>query len=230
MHAPQSYIDRSENGVYGAEIEHLDALLGDLLAELKRLEIDEQTLVIFTSDNGAAPQPHRSNAPLRGSKGTTFEGGHRVPCVMRWPGVIPPGTSCDELTTAMDLLPTLGRLAGIDPPSRSHHRRPRHRPLMRGEPNASPYEAFFYYFRNRLEAVRRGKWKLHVHYDQTAGALYDLASDIGETTDRAADHPDIVESLMERAGNAGSISAMNRFCGIAVATVGRRGAWPTRAR
>ncbi len=200
LHAPQSYIDRSENGVYGAEIEHLDALLGDLLDELKRLEIDQQTLVIFTSDNGAAPGPHRSNAPLRGSKGTTFEGGHRVPCVMRWPGVIPPGTTCDELATAMDLLPTLGRLAGVEPPTDRIIDGHDIGPLIRGEPNAaSPCDAFFYYFRNRLEAVRRGKWKLHVHYDQTAGALYDLEFDVGETTDRAERHPDLVESLMELA-------------------------------
>ena len=196
LHAPQEYTDRSGNGVYGAEIEHLDTCLGDLLDELKRLGLEENTLVVFTSDNGAAPQPHRSNAPLRGHKGTTFEGGHRVPCIMRWPGTIPAGAVCSELTTAMDLLPTFGRLAGLEPPADRVIDGHDIGPLMRGESGvASPYEAFYYYFRDRLEAVRAGDWKLHFGFDQKPGALYNLRDDIGETTDRRDERPDLVDGL-----------------------------------
>jgi len=152
--------------------------------------------VIFTSDNGGATQHGSSNAPLRGHKGTTWEGGIRVPCIMRWPGMIPAGTQCAEVATAMDLLPTFARLAGQIAP---HDRIIDGKdivPLMTAEPGASStYSEFYYYRELQLQAVRAGDWKLHL----TSGELYNLRTDIGETTDVAAAHPEVVADLQMRA-------------------------------
>lgn len=196
LHPPAEWLERSGNGTYGAEIEHLDALLGELLDELVALGIERETLVIFTSDNGAAPQPHRSNAPLRGHKGTCFEGGQRVPALMWWPGTIPAGGTCRELITAMDFLPTFAALAGLDALADRVIDGRDITPLMRGAPEArSPHQAFFYYFRNRLKAVRSGDWKLHFTWDAQPGALYHLGRDIGEQHDCAADEPEAMTAL-----------------------------------
>jgi hypothetical protein len=121
---------------------------GALLWELERQGLTENTLVIFTSDNGGAKT--ESNRPLRGKKGTTWEGGMRVPCLMRWPGRIPAGRECRELATAMDLYPTLAALGGAELPADRIIDGRDIRPLMfSGGTAASPHEAFFYYLGNR---------------------------------------------------------------------------------
>lgn len=199
LYAPQRFLEQSRNGRYGAAVEHVDWCMAVLFHELQQLGLDDQTLVVFTSDNGGAPQHGASNAPLRGSKGTTWEGGMRVPCIMRWPGVIAPGTECAELTTAMDLLPTLARLAGRNPPDDRLIDGKEILPLILGAPDASSqYDVFYYYREHELQAVRAGDWKLHL----TSGELYNLRDDIGETTDLAEKHPDIVTDLEERAADA----------------------------
>ena len=211
---------KSERGLYGDVMMEIDWSVGQILSTLKRLDIDEKTLVIFCSDNGPwlSYGDHSGLAkPLREGKGTSFDGGHREPTVMRMPGKIPAGTVCNEPASTMDILPTVAKLTGAKLPA--------HRidgkdiwPLMSGVPGAkSPHEAFFYYRSFALEAVRSGKWKLHMShsYRTLAGrqggtggqpakyeqgkigpALFDLAGDIGEQHDVSARHPAIVKRLM----------------------------------
>ncbi len=200
LYASERFRGKSDNGKFGDAVEEIDWSTGEILATIKRLGIDRQTLVIFTSDNGANPRHGGSNLPLRGSKGSTWEGGQRVPCIMRWPGKIPAGTTCGELCSTLDLMPTLAKLAGTAAPADRIIDGKDVRPLIFGQPDAkSPHEAFFYYHRGNLQAVRSGKWKLHLPRKQrdreVAGKLYDLAADIGEQKDVAADNPDVVAKL-----------------------------------
>ena len=109
---------KSANGLYGDAIEELDWSAGEVLKALKENGLDENTIVVWTSDNGAANRnpPQGSNAPYKGMGYTTAEGGQRMPCIVRWPGKVPAGSVCDELCTMMDLLPTLTRLAAAPQP------------------------------------------------------------------------------------------------------------------
>ena len=211
---------KSEQGLYGDVMMEIDWSVGQILSTLKRLEIDKKTLVIFCSDNGpwlSYGDHAGSSGPLREGKGTSFDGGQREPTVMRMPGKIPAGTICDEPASTIDILPTIAKLTGAELPA--------HRidgkdiwPLMSGVPGAeSPHEAFFYYRGFALEAVRSGKWKLHMShsYRTLAGrqggtggqptkyeqakidpSLFDLEKDIGEQHDVSARHPSIVKRLM----------------------------------
>ena len=197
------FAEESRNGPYGAAVRCIDWAADVLFHELAALGIDDNTIVIFTSDNGALARPGEgSNLPLRANKGTTWEGGQRVPCIIRWPGRIPAGIERDAVTTAMDLYPTIAGWCGATPPAdRVIDGRDISAILLDDDP-ASPHEAFFYYSGSNLEAVRSGKWKLHVYktpgFRPGAGPieeLYDLENDIGETDDVAADHPEIVAEL-----------------------------------
>jgi len=183
---------KSKNGAYGAEVEQIDHSTGVILDTLKKLGLDNNTLVVFTSDNGSRGGGG-SNKPLRGKKGETWEGGMREPCIMRWPGKIPAGSTCSELSTAMDFLPTFATLAGGSAPTDRIIDGHDICDLMTGVPNATtPYEAFFYYNTNhRLEAVRSGKWKLHLNQSE----LYDLDADIGEKTNLFGENPDVIKKL-----------------------------------
>lgn len=195
-YAPERFMKNSKNGAYGAVVEEVDWTVNVLFDELKRLGIDDRTLVLFTSDNGGAPRPGISNAPLRGHKGTTWEGGMRVPCIARWPGTIPAGTECAELITSMDFLPTFAVLAGASVPEDRTIDGREVRPLLLGEPKAkTPHEKFCYYRNHELQALRKGKWKLHLQ----TGELYDLEEDIGESDNVAASHPEVVEDLRKTA-------------------------------
>ncbi len=197
IYAPESFLKRSENGRYGGAVEHIDWSMAVILDELQRLGLDDNTLVVFTSDNGSRGAEGGSNAPLRGRKGTTWEGGQRVPCLMRLPGAIPAGIANSEITTAMDFLPTFAGLAGADVPSDRAIDGKDIRPLMFGERGAvSPHHAFFYYSGENLEAVRSGKWKLHIRKrNAEVRELYDLDVDIGETDNLHDRHPDVVKVL-----------------------------------
>ncbi|MBN1509618.1 MAG: sulfatase [Sedimentisphaerales bacterium] len=214
---------RSQRGLFGDVVMELDWSVGRILATLKRLGIDRDTMVVFCSDNGPwlSYGDHAGSAgPLREGKGTTFDGGQREPTIMRWPGRIPAGRLCREPVSTMDLLPTIAHLTGA--------RLPDHRidgkdiwPLIAGEDGArSPHEAFFYYRGWALEAVRSGRWKLHLPhaYRTLAGrpggtggipakyeqanigvALFDLENDVGEQRNVASEHPDVVERLTQMA-------------------------------
>ena len=192
LYAPQRFMDQSRNGSYGAAVEHTDWSVAVLMHELQELGIDNETLVIFTSDNGGAPRFGGSNAPLRGQKGETWEGGMRVPCVARWPGAIPASSECGQVATAMDFLPTFAQLAGQASPDDRIVDGKNIAPMLLDPAKAkSPYDALFYYRVNELQAVRKGDWKLHLQ----TGELYNLREDVGETTDVAAGHAGIVADL-----------------------------------
>jgi arylsulfatase A len=211
---------KSEQGLYGDVMMEIDWSAGQILSTLKRLGIDNKTLVIFSSDNGPwlSYGDHAGSAkPLREGKGTTFDGGQRESTIMRWPGQIPAGTVCKEPASTMDILPTIARLTGTKLPAHTIDGKDIW-PLMSGRPGAkSPHEALFYYRGFALEAVRSGKWKLHlphsyrslggrkggtggqpVKYEQAKIdlALFDLERDIGEQNDVSAKHSEVVERLL----------------------------------
>ena len=227
---------KSKQGLFGDVIQELDARTGQIIDLLKDLKLDRETIVVYTSDNGPwnnyykyRENGHAGSAePLRGAKGTTWEGGIRVPCIMWAPGFIPAGKVCKEMCCTMDLLPTFIKLANakmpndriIDGKDISH--------LMTATPGAkSPHKAFYYYSEAQLEAVRSGKWKLilprpHVsqspwlqrhssykrYFDEDVFPavptyrLYDLETDVGETNDLADKYPDIVERIKKLAEKA----------------------------
>jgi arylsulfatase A-like enzyme len=195
---------RSRNGAYGAAVAAIDWAAGVLFAELRRLGLEDDTIVVFTSDNGSRVRDEGgSNLPLRGTKGTTWEGGMRVPCIARWPGRIPAGVDCSTLATAMDLLPTLAHAAGATMPEARTIDGRDILPVLCGEAVASPHDAFFYYSGRDLEAVRAGPWKLHVARGRAPVAeLYDLVDDIGETSNVHAQRPEIVAALLGHAERA----------------------------
>ncbi|MFT5368478.1 MAG: arylsulfatase A [Candidatus Latescibacterota bacterium] len=198
---PQRFMPDSQNGVYGAAVACIDWATDVLLHELKDLGLDDNTLVIFTSDNGSrARDEGGSNAPLRATKGTTWEGGQRVPCIMRWPGKIPAGQTSNELTLSMDFYPTLAQIGNASIPTDRIIDGKDIRPLMFVEPDAhSQHDAFFYYKRNSIEAVRSDQWKLHIRKDDEAiNELYNLENDIGETNNVYDQHPDIVQNLLAK--------------------------------
>lgn len=204
IYPPDRFLRESANGRYGAAVAAIDWSVGVLLHELNQLGLDENTLVIFTSDNGSrARDEGGSNEPLRGYKGTTWEGGQRVPCLMRWPAQILAGRVCRAVATAMDLCPTLAILGGAAIPTDRIIDGQDIRPLMQAEADAaSPHAAFFYYIMHYLMAVRVGKWKLHVgrmtfpdKQITSVAELYDLETDVGETTNLYDQYPTIVAEL-----------------------------------
>jgi arylsulfatase A-like enzyme len=204
LFVPRRFLRESENGGYGGAVACIDWVAEVIFHELERLGLDENTMVVFTSDNGSrARDEGGSNAPLRGTKFTTWEGGQRVACIVRWPGKVPAGRVCDELVTSMDFMPTLARLVGAAEPQDRTIDGKDIAPLLFGDEGAvTPHERFYYYRLDNLEAVRKGKWKLHFAkgkaFGKEGGALnelYDLDSDIGEAHNVFDDHPDVVEEL-----------------------------------
>ena len=200
IYVQERFLAESRNGAYGGAVASIDWAAGVVLHELRRLGLEDRTLVIFTSDNGALAGDRGgsgSNLPLRGAKGTTWEGGHRVPCIMRWPGRIEAGTVVEELATSLDLFPTIAGLCGAEVPAdRTVDGRPIGGLVGLGDERPAEERAFVYILDGSIEAVRVGRWKLHVRKRQRElSALYDLVSDLGETDDRSEDHPDVVAAL-----------------------------------
>ena len=209
IYVQERFVEQSTNGDYGAAVASIDWATEVILAELDAQGIADDTIVIFTSDNGSLgdnPPPWGSterlggsNDPLRGTKGTTWEGGQRVPGIVRWPARIPAGRVSDEIVTAMDLFPTLAAVCGGEVPADRVIDGRDVQELWFGDAR-SPHEAFFYYRMNDLEAVRSGRWKLHFSKHGAAKReLYDLVADVGETTDVLAEvderEPDVVARL-----------------------------------
>tara|TARA_B110000438_G_scaffold13055_1_gene12644 strand:- start:2906 stop:4303 length:1398 start_codon:yes stop_codon:yes gene_type:complete len=200
LYAPENLVNASENGDYGACVAGVDWVAKVLFDELKRQGIDDNTLVIFTSDNGSRlDNQGGSNGELRGKKGTTWEGGQRVPCIMRWPGKIPAGEVRNELVSSIDFFGTIAGLTNAElPQDRTIDSNDISSLMFANEPTESPRREFFYYDGNTLEGVRDGKWKLHVRkVDEEINELYDLGSDKGETTNVFDSHPDVVARLTE---------------------------------
>ncbi|WP_372774736.1 sulfatase [Mangrovibacterium sp.] len=185
------YIDYAARDLlYKYAINEIDWSVGQVLDALKENGIDENTLVIFTSDNGPTTG---SATPLRGKKGSTYEGGMREPAIIRWPGKIRGGQVNDELLTAMDLLPTFAKLAGAKIPDDRVIDGKDIWPVLTGA-EKSPHKAFFYHQRRELKAVRSGKWKLHVDGNKPV-ALYNLEKDISESTNVIEGNQTIVDQL-----------------------------------
>ncbi|MEO1827123.1 MAG: sulfatase [Roseibacillus sp.] len=200
----------SKGGAYGDWVQEIDWSMGELFKTIKSEGIDTHTLVLFTSDNGSAREKQGSNLPLRGRKGRTDEGGMRVPCIVRWPGRIPAGSSSGALTCTMDLLPTAAAISGSEVSNIPLIDGKNIWPILSGKSQDHPREAFFYYQMDQLQAVRSGDWKLFVAMDskkrnwgkpegKKALALYNLAKDIHEDNNVAAENPDIVKRLLAHA-------------------------------
>jgi arylsulfatase len=230
--ASPAFFGRSPRGLYGDAIEEIDASVGQLLDLLKELDLDRDTYVIFTSDNGPWIVPGGfwgraaggSAGPLRGGKASTWEGGVRVPCIVWAPGRVPAGQSCQLVASTLDLLPTLVALAGESlPGDRVIDGHDLREVLARGNACAAPPpQEYYYYFDRHLQAVRSNRWKLVLPRPdkpqglQSFGAyldpkdvfpipapvLYDLVRDVGEQHDVAADHPAEVARLLELARRA----------------------------
>ena len=217
IHVSDKFKGKSKQGPYGDVIMEIDWSVGEILKTLKQNGLDENTIVMFASDNGPwlAYGNHAGSAtPFRDGKVTTFEGGMRVPFIVRWPGKIPAGKISYELVTIMDVFPTVAYLTGSTLPEKKIDGKNIWSLLAAEKGAKSPHEAFYYYYTLQLEAVRSGKWKLHFPHgyyhvpqpgmDGVRGnpgsakiemALYDLKNDAGEKTNLAEKHPEIVEKL-----------------------------------
>ena len=204
--ASERFAGKSARGLYGDVIETIDWSTGRILDKLAELGIDKKTCVVYTSDNGpwlTKGENGGSALPLRDGKTTTYEGGMREPCLMRWPGRIPAGSVCREMALSMDLLPTFCKLAGAAVPADYVLDGADIWPLMTGQAGAkTPHEAFFYWSGAGCQAVRSGQWKAIFYAtpkDGDAAAapveLYDLAADISEKKNLAPQHPDVVARL-----------------------------------
>jgi len=240
QYASSAFAGRSKDGLYGDVVEELDWSTGTILDLLEELHIADRTLVIFTSDNGAgmrspkpnpkAPFPGRSfggsNGLLRSGKGSTFEGGIRVPCLAWWPGTVPRGISESTPTSTLDFFPTFARLAGAAVPTGRTLDGMDISELLKGKATRSTSRMLFHYFRVQLQAVREGPWKLFVPVERypeqrvpslwfahqlglferqhrlwPKATLYNLTHDLGEKTDVAAEHSEVVDRMLKAARN-----------------------------
>jgi arylsulfatase A len=202
LHTTDEFLEESYRGLYGDVIEEIDHGVGRLLETLEREGVADDTLVIYTSDNGPWLQMGHdggSAGPLRGGKATAYEGGHRVPAVVWWPDVVPEGTVCRELATTMDLLPTLADVAGVPdavPADRVIDGENIARLLEDPEGAATPRDGFAYFGTGgELRAVRDDAG---MKYYPEEDELYDLHEDVGERTDVSDAHPAVVDRLAER--------------------------------
>jgi arylsulfatase len=230
LHVSDKFRGKTERGLYGDVIEEIDWSVGQVMDALKRTGLEENTWIMFTSDNGPwlSYGDHAGSAyPLREGKGTCWEGGTREPCVMRWPGRIPAGTECTQMLMTIDLFPTIAKLINAD--------LPKHKidgldvwPIISGKSGAkNPHASYWFYYEvNELQSVvtADGRWKLQLpHTYRTLGGrpgghggmpvpyeqrkleraeLYDLVNDISEATDVAGQHADIVKGLEVEAEEA----------------------------
>lgn len=216
LFASPDFKGKSANGRYGDSVEEIDWSTGEIMKCLERLTLAENTLVIFTSDNGSNGRNGGSNKPLAGAKGSTMEGGMRVPFIARWSGKIEAGSQSSELATTMDLLPTFCSLTGANLPEKKLDGFDIS-PLLFGEKDAkSQYEAFLYYRRRQLQAVRMGDWKYHLPLNETHprwtsasptgpgrnAKLVNLSDDLQEQKNVAAANPKIVERMQRLAKQA----------------------------
>ncbi|MEM7602043.1 MAG: sulfatase-like hydrolase/transferase [Verrucomicrobiota bacterium] len=199
----------SDQGIYGDVIEEIDWQVGELLKTLDDLGLSENTLVVFASDNGPQlnVEGHGSAGVLRDGKWTNFEGGIRVPCIMHWPNTINPGSSNDEITGIIDMLPTFCEIAGIEPPTDRVIDGRSILPYLRGENLDTPIHDTFVV---PGATIRQGDWKLLVKKQKPggngdkgkqgrlpapAGSLFNLKEDPSETNDLSSQHPDKVSEL-----------------------------------
>jgi arylsulfatase A len=226
LHCSDEFLGKSGAGLFGDVVTEIDWSVGQIMAAIESIGQTDNTLVIFTSDNGPwlSYGDHCGSAGgLREGKGTMFEGGYREPTIMRWLGKIPPGTETDALCSTIDLLPTIAAIIGADLPSKKIDGKDI-RDILFGNSNVSPHESFWgYYGNNELQIIRDDRFKLvfphryqtlkghpggfggrPIPYQQTEAtfALYDLQADPGETKDVSDQHPDVVIRLQKAAEQA----------------------------
>jgi arylsulfatase len=201
-------------------MEEVDWSVGEVIKALKENGISNNTIVIFSSDNGPwlIFGNHAGNTGgLREGKGTAWDGGLKVPCIMKWPGFIKPGTVCNNLATTMDILPTLANICDAKQPLKKIDGVDII-DLLNGKPNANPRDEFVYYYdKNNLKAIRKGNWKLvfpcisqtynspatigkdgfpgKYGTDSVRLALYNLSTDPGEDRDMKEQFPEVVKQL-----------------------------------
>ena len=196
-----SFRGKSAHGLYGDMIEEIDWSVGEVIKALKENGLEKKTIVVFTSDNGADSKPDRnghdekgSNLPLKGWKGSSDDGGCRVPFVVTWPGTLPAGKETGELASLLDILPTFAALAGIEPKTPQKIDGKNIFPVMQCLPGVKSPNRYLYFAGNtpKIVGVRDDRFKL---MGGRTPALYDLRSDIGETTDVADDNPEVVQEL-----------------------------------
>jgi arylsulfatase A-like enzyme len=190
--------------VYAAMVESVDQSVGRILDTLDRLDLARRTVVIFFSDNGGLlRRTATSNAPLRSGKGFPFEGGVRVPLIVRWPGVVSPDSLCREPVTSVDFYPTLLEITGLkgDPGHNAHVDGVSLLPLLQ-QTGVPTRDAIYWHYPHYnpiggypYGAIRQGAWKLIEFYEDMHVELYHLADDLGETTDLAAEVPDLASQL-----------------------------------
>lgn len=208
--APERFRGRSNAGFYGDVVEMIDWSAGEVRAALEEAGVAENTLIVFTSDNGPwANLPprmisggverwdHGTAGPFRGSKGSTWEGGMRVPAIAWWPGKIAAGSSSSEMASVLDILPTFVNVAGGQVPVDRVMDGYDLSPLLLGETDQSPREELFYFAGERLEAVRSGPWKFRQVGEEPA-ELYHLERDPGEKYNAAEAEPEVARRLRER--------------------------------
>jgi arylsulfatase A-like enzyme len=188
---------------YAAMIETMDTNVGRLMAKLDELGIADNTLILFTSDNGGV-NSITSNRPLRGAKGWLYEGGVRVPWIVKWPGVTKPGSTSDVPVMNTDILPTVLEASGLPPKPDLHTDGVSIVPLLRGS-KEPVHESLFWHFPHYgnhgagpASSVREGDWKLIHWIEDDSVELFNLATDISEKNNVAAQHPEIVKNLRER--------------------------------
>jgi len=219
--ASPEFKGKSKNGLYGDAAEELDFHTGRLLDKIDELGLRENTLVLFTSDNGPwsndqEKQRKKNNGalawgsagPLREAKGSTWEGGMRVPCIVRWPGLVQAGRTNQAIFSSIDLLPTFATLTGFKVPDDRIIDGVDQTALLMGSLEEGKREHLYYFSNDYLHGVRQGRWKLlfpdrkdyrsYVNDKGTDGIeLYDLERDIGETVNVADKHPEIVKRLQD---------------------------------
>lgn len=214
LYVPDDVYDPDPQNAYTNTIENIDAEVGRLMDKIRDLKLSDNTYVIYTTDNGPWLKFNNHGGPagpLREGKGTTFEGGQRVPCVIWGPGRISAGSECDKLAGTIDLLPTIAALTGSAVPEGRKIDGVDISPLMSGDGD-SPREEFVYYSsRGVLEGLRQGKWKILVKKGQASKGkkkgkeapssevmLFDLSTDMGEKNNLASSNPEIVDALQKR--------------------------------
>ena len=203
LFASEKFKGKSERGPYGDTIEEIDWSVGEIMKALRKNNLDENTLVVYTSDNGPWKLKDGrggSANPLRGYKFQTYEGGMRVPCIMHWKGKIPPGSSCDEIAATIDLLPTIAGLSGVELPNDRTIDGKNIWPLISGKKGAkTPHEIYFFYKGKSLESARQGKWKLRRSGKKSQSIeLYDLASDISESKNLARENEALTNEIIQK--------------------------------
>lgn len=217
LYAGEKFKGKSSNGIYGDAVEEIDWSTGQILDYLRTNDLAENTMVLFSSDNGAASRFGGTNTPLSGWKGSTMEGGMRVPGIFWWPGELKSKTVKNSMATTMDIFPTIASIVETEIPSDRKLDGFDIMDQLTGKSSESPYQVFYYYQLEQLQAIRKGPWKLHLPLDSmyrnfhraeiVSGremALYNLEDDISESSNLAQKHPDIVKELLEEADVARS--------------------------